>query len=411
MRKSLKTFFCFLMGVIGTLVISCSGGKNVDGFTGDGLLGDIPKARAITLATINDLAVEMSSDESLQVDLKNPRKDAPGFIEKMDRVNKKFREVEEKYEVGLDDDMKQNLLEDMNRLSSGKDFPLLNKTGLKLYKYDVTASVDTAKAEYGYLTIQFDMEQMPKKVFYKELSYVLKTKDDKVLQITPIFKDKITIGKGHIVKDLLHGMTICRDTEEYANTLKYLHMLDSVAKVEIVTKAQSLEYKPAITLQGVEPIVLGANMTKLPQRVDGVYANCYDLMANDGNMYYQFDDLNGHSLFIAQGTNDGKITDIEVDYYGFPLAINGKVLQTQVPLCYIAESFGKDIRWTYEEDNFALLASISDGKVTFRIGDNTLSERGKAKLETLKQGKYDVVFSYDDFLPDEELESFEIHKK
>ena len=410
--KKLKSLSCFLVGLIGLLVNSCGGGHaGVDGFTGAGILGKIPEARSINLATINDLTLEMSSDESLRVDLKNRQKDAPGFIDMMDRVNKKFHEVEQKYEVSLDDETKQNLLEDKSRLSSGKDFPLLNKTRQKLYKYDVTARVDTAKAEYGYLTIQFDMEPMSEKVFYKELSYVLKSKDDKVLQITPIFKDEITIGKRYSVKDLLHGMTVCRDTAEYAKTMKYLHMLDSVAKIEIVTKAQSLEYKPAITLEGVEPIKLGVYMTKLPQRCDGVYANCYDLMANDGNMYYQFDDLDGHSRFIAQGTNDGKITGIEVDYYGFPLAIKGKVLQTQVPLCYIAESFGKDIQWTYEEDNFALLASIADGKVTFQIGDNTLTEEGMVKLEALKQGKRDVVFSFDDFLPEVKLESFTIHKK
>lgn len=220
-----------LSSVIIATATLCSCGSSVDGykFSGNGVMGSIPEARAKCYAAYHSEVDNMKSLMEKARDKNNSHAinvSNDDFLKEYEKINKRIHDK-------IGDDTRKALADDIARLESGKDFPFENKSGLKFGDMSISARVDTADAMGGYFTVklkrQDDSRQTP------ELYYLAKAADGAVT------------AKGmahfHSTEDLqftIGEYNACSleetldDNDKYDKQMRYLMSLDSIATIELV---------------------------------------------------------------------------------------------------------------------------------------------------------------------------------
>ena len=144
MNKATK---CMMSALIAATAMLCSCGNSVDGynFSGSGVLGSIPEARAKCYEAYHSEAGNMKK-------LMEKARDKHAINVSSDDFLKEFEKMQKRIHDKIGDDTRKALVDDMARLESGKDFPLEDKTGMKFGDINIIARVDTADAMGGYIT-------------------------------------------------------------------------------------------------------------------------------------------------------------------------------------------------------------------------------------------------------------------
>ena len=411
-----KSLF-FSLGALALLMASCgsSGSAALEGydFTGKGILGKIPMGKAIQIATAREICYDFQAEGDKISNKKITEISKEEYMELGKKVNEMAKKEEDKFNHCLDD-IQDDLKADSARLQALKDINWEDKTNCG-FKLKETQLVD--KASYGGRNdIMLFLEVNENKV--KELPtgipyYVFLDKNDKMIEGSSLDWGegntyKIRFKLDPVTKDLSKLMDIASSAETYHNAMTHCLYLDSISKILILDADAMLDYKPAMTITGVGPVQLGANLTQLPKSLSGVYDKCYDVQAPEADKYYSFETSKDESLFTAVGTPEGKIKCIEVATELLPIKFGNTVLRIGEPFCKIIKRYGKQISWSYNPETLSAKASFEGGKVTFEVFADFFSGSGAAKFAQLQNGAKNITFVASDFNPEENLQYYRI---
>lgn len=391
------------------MAMLCSCGSSVDGykFSGDGLMGSIPEARA--------KAIGIYKEEIAKVEqkLKDENFDEMGperYKEIMEERANVFTALHDR----LGDDLRQALVEDIKRIDSGKDFPLVNKTTCKMSAMQPSAVVDTATALGGYVLVNLAMDPSKRRILPENRLYFLtKSAEGAVLtkgeidDITPAndYNYKFAIGAEGYKMDYVFG-----DKDIYDKQMRYLMSLDSIASVELVDYATYFDYTTdRATTEGVGPVKIGAKLDDVPDSCSlYVYKEMVNVMQPDMTVC-EFQDKHHAALFTAIGDGKGKIKSIDVER--LPIKLGGKVVSTHVFVRDAVENFKDVAEWSFDNESQDAVASFEGGKVTVSLGSNVFNESGFAKYQQLQKGAKGIKFDYNDFNDYDTFEEYTIKGK
>lgn len=416
-----KKSFLFGVGALLLLLSSCSSENKLEGynFTGKGVLGKLPMAQATKLATLREIGEKINNDDTrfptFEEQKKMGREEAKKKMQEMMEYSLKFlKEQEDNYSHCLDD-MNKDLAADTARLIGMKDLAWENKTkcDFKLTKVELGANPFNYRDQS--ITLRFNMPDNIESLPDGLPRFALLDKNDKfmyggILRLThadgtcdlELRYSYMELGMSELLND-------CMDEKKFPKMMADLQRDDSIAKILIVDADQYLEYDPKMTIDGMGPIVFGADMQTLPKAYKDLYSSYEDMMAMDC-LVYSFNDSFERTLFTAIGDNSGKIDEIEVESQYIPLKLGDKVLRTGEKVRDVIAKFGKQMTWTYDEMSLNAIGAMENGRVTIKLIENLFTPEGQAKLQKIASGaKVEIVPS--DINPLETLDFYQIHAK
>ena len=391
------------------MAVLCSCGSSVDGykFSGDGLMGSIPEARA--------KAIGIYKEETAKVEkkLKDENFDEMG-IERYEKIMEERANIFTALHDRLGDDARQALVEDMKRIDSGKDFPLVNKTTCKMSAMQPSAVVDTAHALGGYILVKLAMDPSKRRILSEDrLYYLTKSAEGTVLTKGGVddlsddndYNYEFVIGAEGYKMDYVFS-----DRDIYDKQMRYLMSLDSIASIELVDYATYFDYTTdRATTEGVGPVKIGAKIDDVPDSCSlYVYKEMVNVMQPDMTVC-EFQDMRHNALFIAIGDGQGKIKSIDVER--LPIKVGGKVVSTHVFVRDAIENLKDVAEWSYDSESQNAIASFEGGKVTISLGSNVFNESGFAKYQQLQKGAKGIKFGYNDFNDYDMFEEYTIKAK
>lgn len=401
MKKRSRNLVSVLLMAMAVLR-SC--GSSVDGykFSGDGLMGSIPEARA--------KAIGIYKEETAKVEkkLKDENFDEMG-IERYEKIMEERANIFTALHDRLGDDARQALVEDMKRIDSGKDFPLVNKTTCKMSAMQPSAVVDTAHALGGYILVKLAMDPSKRRILSEDrLYYLTKSAEGTVLTKGEI--DDIIPGNDYNYNFAIgaNGYKlefVLSENDIYDKQMHYLMSLDSIASVEIVDYATYFDYTTErATTEGVGPVKIGAKIDDMPDSCSlYVYKEPVNVMQPDMTVC-EFQDKHHATLFTAVGDGKGKIKSIDVER--LPIKLDGKVVSTHVYVRDAVENLKDVAEWSFDQEAQDAVASFEGGKVTISLGSNVFNESGFAKYQQLQKGAKGIKFDYNDF---NDYDTFEMY--
>ena len=225
MNKATK---CMMSALIAATAMLCSCGNSVDGynFSGSGVLGSIPEARAKCYEAYHSEAGNMKKLMEKAQDNSNSH----AINVSSDDFLKEFEKMQKRIHDKIGDDTRKALVDDMARLESGKDFPLEDKTGMKFGDISIIARVDTADAMGGYITVK--LKRNDNSQITPELYYLGKAADgtvtDKGMAHFHSYQNlQFTIGEYNAcsLDETLE------DNDKYDKQMHYLMSLDSIVSI------------------------------------------------------------------------------------------------------------------------------------------------------------------------------------
>lgn len=395
------------------MAMLCSCGSSVDGykFSGDGILGSIPEARA------KSTALFLEECGNLEKSLEKARsKDNPHALNlSSDEFVAEVTKVRDRIHDKLGDDLREAMLSDIQRLESGKDFPLENKTQCPVRVTQVVAHVDTALAEGGKVRVCLSMDESKAQSSEPQgIYYLAKSADGKML-------DKGSFTRSYSEKDYDFYLDIyCNDLytieemkadkSKYDEQMHYLMSLDSIASIELVDYATYFDYTTErATTEGVGPVKIGAKIDDVPDSCSlYVYKEMVNVMQPDMTVC-EFQDMQHDALFTAIGDGQGKIKSIDVER--LPIKVGGKVVSTHVFVRDAVENLKDVAEWSFDNESQNVVASFEGGKVTISLGSNVFNESGFAKYQQLQKGVKGIKFDYNDFNDYDMFEEYTIKGK
>lgn len=412
-----KVFNLCLGGAFMLLMASCGSSNSavLEGydFSGDGVLGKIPMGKAIQIATAREIGYDIQAEGSKFTNKNITEMSKEEYMELGKKVNEMAQKGEEKFNHCLDD-IQDDLKADSARLQAMKDISWEDKTNCGFKLNEVQLLDKSLSWDRHDIMLLFEVNE--DKV--KELStgtpyYVFLDNDGKML-----FNSSMEWGNGNtykirfkldpVTKELSKLMDLASSADTYHNTMTHCLYLDSISKILILDADALLDYKPAMTITGVGPVQLGADLTKLPKSLPDVYDKCYDLQAPEADKYYSFETSKDEALFTAVGTPDGKIKYIEVSTELLPIKFKNVVLRIGDSYSKIVGKYGKQISWTYNPETMSAKASFEGGKVTFEVFADFFSGSGSTKFAQLQNGAKNITFGASDFNSAENLQYYKI---
>ena len=414
-----KKVFNFSMGAVLLLLASCgsSGSAVLEGydFTGKGVLGKIPMGKAIQIATAREICYDFEAEGSKLSNKKITEISKEEYMELGKKVNEMAQKEEDKFNHCLDD-IQDDLKADSARLQAMKDINWEDKTncGFKLNGVQMVENENSQFLERHDILLMFEVnEERVKQLPTGSPYYVFLDKNDKML-----LGEGMEWGNGNLYKvrfkldpvtqDLSKLMTLASSAETYHDAMSHCLYLDSISKILILDADEMLDYKPAMTITGVGPVQLGADLTKLPKSLPGIYDKCYDVQAPEADKYYSFETNKDEALFTAVGTPEGKIKYIEVATALLPIKFGNVVLRIDEPFCKIVGKYGKQISWSYNPETMSAVASLEGGKVTFEVFGDFFTETGTQKFLQLQNGAKNVTLTASDINLDEKLQYYKV---
>lgn len=404
MNKATK---CMMSALIAATAMLCSCGNSVDGynFSGSGVLGSIPEARAKCYEAYHSEAGNMKKLMEKAQDNSNSH----AINVSSDDFLKEFEKMQKRIHDKIGDDTRKALVDDMARLESGKDFPLEDKTGMKFGDINIIARVDTADAMGGYITVK--LKRNDNSQITPELYYLGKAADgtvtDKGMAHFHSYQNlQFTIGENNAysLDETLE------DNDKYDKQMHYLMSLDSIASIELVDYATYFDYTDMrATTEGVGPVKIGAKISDMP---DSCYIYCYkeEIPVNQPDMTVcEFSNKTHTTLFTAIGDSKGKIKSIEVER--LPIKLGGKVVKTHLFVRDAVEILKDAAEWSYDSESQNAIASFEGGKVTISFGNQVFNESGWAKYQQLQKGAKGVKFDFNDFNDYDTFETYTIRAK
>ena len=395
---------CMISALIATTAIMCSCGNSVDGysFTGNGVLGSIPEARAKCYEAYHSEADNMKK-------LMEKARDKHAINVSSDDFLKEYEKMQKRIHDKIGDDTRKALVDDMARLESGKDFPLEDKTGMKFGDLNITARVDTADAMGGYITVK--LKRNDNSQVTPELYYLGKAADGTVTN-----KGMAHFHSYQNLQFTIGEYNACsldetlEDNDKYDKQMHYLMSLDSIASIELVDYNTYFDYTDKrATTEGVGPVKIGAKISDMP---DSCYIYCYkeEIPVNQSDMTVcEFSDKTHTTLFTAIGDGKGKIKSIEVEK--LPIKLGGKVANTHTFVRDAVEKLKDAAEWSYDSESQNAIASFEGGKVTISFGNQVFNESGWAKYQQLQKGAKGVKFDFNDFNDYDTFETYTINAK
>lgn len=351
-----KVISLCLAGVFTLLMASCgsSGSALLEGydFSGDGILGKIPMGKAIQIATAREICYDLQEQENKLTDKKITEMSKEEYMELGKKANELAQKADEKYNHCLDD-VQDDLKADSARLLALKGISWEDKTncGFQLKEVQLVEQhktyLDTPNIVFFYEANDTKVKALPLHTAY----YVFLDKTGKMLlhnnmQVVGENRYKFDFGLDISTKKWNDLITLASSAEKYHLAMTHCLRLDSISKVLIVDADAMLDYISKMTLTGVGPVQLGADLKNLPQSLEGVYDKYYGEQAPDGDNYYQFETRLGTSMFTAIGTPEGKIKCIEVCTELLPIKFGNIVLRVEDPYSKIIERYNKQISWS-----------------------------------------------------------------
>lgn len=414
-----KKVFNFSMGAALLLLASCgsSGNAVLEGydFTGKGVLGKIPMGKAIQIATAREICYDFEAEGSKISNKKITEISKEEYMELGKKVNEMAQKEEDKFNHCLDD-IQDDLKADSARLQAMKDINWEDKTncGFKLNGVQLVENENSQFLERHDILLMFEVnEERVKQLPTGSPYYVFLDKNDKML-----IGEGMEWGNGNlykvrfkldpVTKDLSKLMTLASSAETYHDAMSHCLYLDSISKILILDADEMLDYKPAMTITGVGPVQLGADLTKLPKSLPGIYDKCYDVQAPEADKYYSFETNKDEALFTAVGTPEGKIKYIEVATALLPIKFDNVVLRVDEPFSKIVGKYGKQISWSYNPETMSAIASFEAGKVTFEVFGDFFTETGTQKFLQLQNGAKNVSLVASDINPEEKLQYYKV---
>lgn len=391
------------------MAVLCSCGSSVDGykFSGNGLMGSIPEARA--------KAIDIYKEEIAKVEkrLEKENFDEMGperYKVLMEERGNVFTALHDR----LGDDVRQALVDDMKRIDSGKDFPFTNKTTCKMNAMQPAAVVDTANAFNGYVLVKLAMDPSKRRILSEDrLYYLTKSAEGTVLTKGGVddlsddndYNYEFVIGAEGYKMDYVFS-----DRDIYDKQMRYLMSLDSIASVEIVDYATYFDYTTErATTEGVGSVKIGAKIDDMPDSCSlYVYKEPVNVMQPDMTVC-EFQDKHHATLFTAVGDGNGKIKSIDVER--LPIKLDGKVVSTHVYVRDAVENLKDVAEWSFDQEAQDAVASFEGGKVTISLGSNVFNESGFAKYQQLQKGAKGIKFDYNDFNDYDTFEMYTIKGK
>lgn len=416
-----KKSLLFGVGALLLLLSSCSSESKLEGynFTGKGFFGKLPMAQATKLATLREIGEEINSDNSSfptwEEQRKMGREEAQKKMqEAMKEASDRIDKLNDKYLHCLDD-MSKDLAADTARLVGMKNLALENKTkcDFKLTKVELGVNVvhEAGKGIILSFNIPNNIESLPEGTAH----FALLDKNDKFLYGGTLWLERnyatceLRIPYPYMERDAATIMKDCLNEEKFAKMMADLQRDDSIAKILIVDADQYLDYNPKMTIDGIGPIVFGADMQTLPKAYNDLYCQYEDMMAMDF-LAYSFEDVHGTSLFTVTGDNAGKIDEIEVESPYIPLKLGDKVLRTGEKLRDVLAKFGKQLTWTYDAESLHAVGAMENGRVTIRLIEDVFTPEGQSKLQKMANGAKEEIVP-EDINPLEVLNYYQIHAK
>lgn len=414
-----KKVFNFSMGAALLLLASCgsSGNAVLEGydFTGKGVLGKIPMGKAIQIATAREICYDFEAEGSKISNKKITEISKEEYMELGKKVNEMAQKEEDKFNHCLDD-IQDDLKADSARLQAMKDINWEDKTncGFKLNGVQLVENENSQYLERHDILLMFGVnEERVKQLPSGSPYYVFLDKNGKML-----IGEGMEWGNGNlykvrfkldpVTKDLSKLMTLASSAETYHDAMSHCLYLDSISKILILDADEMLDYKPAMTITGVGPVQLGADLTKLPKSLPGIYDKCYDVQAPEADKYYSFETNKDEALFTAVGTPEGKIKYIEVATALLPIKFGNVVLRVDEPFSKIVGKYGKQISWSYNPETMSAIASFEAGKVTFEVFGDFFTETGTQKFLQLQNGAKNVSLVASDINPEEKLQYYKV---
>lgn len=410
-----KKNIIFGVGAMLLLLASCSGEKTLEGynFNGEGFLGKLPMAQATKLVTLREIGEELKSDNHPDVNLRELSKmDEDERNKKIQEVRDYLQKQDDKYNHCLDD-LRKDLAADTARLVGMKDLLWENKTKCNFKLVKVELGGDAVHNNSQGVTLCFNTTDNVDVLPDGGLHYALLDNKGKFMSGGDLwFKhDVYELGLGYsfMEKGMQSLMQECLNESKFSEMMSALQKSDSIVKILIVDSEQYLDYEPKMTIDGMGPVVFGADMKTLPASYNGLYNKYEDMMAMDC-LVYSFEDIYGTSLFTAIGDNEGKIDEIEVESQYYPLKLGDKVLRTCDKLRDVIAKFGKQMTWTYDEESLNAVGAMENGRVTIKLIIDVFTPAGQAKVQKLVKGaKVEIVPA--DINPSEILNYYQIHSK
>ena len=140
-----------------------------------------------------------------------------------------------------------------------------------------------------------------------------------------------------------HNIISCKTEEAFKKTAETCLRLDSLYKIVLLDGNQYLDYHPrTMSLNGIGPVKIGADMSQLPHRLAHVYDNCSEIPTPDEDTYYSFDGSLGETYFTGIGNSDGKLKSIDVESEYYPIKFGDTILRVGDTYSKIVEKYGKN---------------------------------------------------------------------